>query len=330
MTLHNDQQLFKDAINFASRPITEGGLGISPLFIEKDYWICRALKLMVENDDDGRAVFKGGTSLSKVYGIGARFSEDIDVAISEAWNLNGNQLKNLIRKTAHNMTEGLEEIVVPGKTSKGSHYHKAYYHYAQVVESVSATSINPGQILVEINSFANPYPYEKREIQSFLTEFFQKSGNEDLISEYGMQPFVVPVLDKRRTLIEKLVSLIRCSLADDYISQLTAKIRHFYDLHYLIHNSEILAYVGSSGFYSDFSTLLEHDHKQFSKPEGWQERKLNESPLLLSFDEVWSKLETTYTKELSELAYTDIPKAQQIRESMKTILAHLQTGIGED
>lgn len=39
MRLHTDRQLFKDAINFASRPATDGGLGISPLFIEKDYWV---------------------------------------------------------------------------------------------------------------------------------------------------------------------------------------------------------------------------------------------------------------------------------------------------
>lgn len=133
MRLHTDRQLFKDAINFASRPATDGGLGISPLFIEKDYWVSRSLKLMAEHDKDGRAVFKGGTSLSKAYGIGARFSEDIDVAISDAWTLSGNQLKNLIRKTARNMTEGLDEIPIPGKTSKGSHYYKAYYHYPQIM-----------------------------------------------------------------------------------------------------------------------------------------------------------------------------------------------------
>ncbi len=62
----------------------EGGLGIKSLFIEKDYWITRALKLMAANDSDHRAVFKGGTSLSKVYKIGSRFSEDIDVAITDA------------------------------------------------------------------------------------------------------------------------------------------------------------------------------------------------------------------------------------------------------
>ena len=81
MRLHENKQLFADAINAASRPKNDGGLGIKSIFIEKDYWICRSLKLMAEGDKDGKAVFKGGTSLSKAYGIGARFSEDIDGVI---------------------------------------------------------------------------------------------------------------------------------------------------------------------------------------------------------------------------------------------------------
>ena len=54
------------------------------------------------------------------------------------------------------------------------------------------------------------------------TEFLQATGNNRMIEEYGMQPFEVNVLDRRRTLTEKLVSLIRCSLANLYMPQLTA------------------------------------------------------------------------------------------------------------
>lgn len=84
MKLHENPQLFADAIEADSRPIEEGGLGIKSIFIEKDYWICRSLSLMVTGDKESRAIFKGGTSLTKAYGIGARFSEDIDIAIAEA------------------------------------------------------------------------------------------------------------------------------------------------------------------------------------------------------------------------------------------------------
>lgn len=95
MKLHENSGLFADAIQAASRPKEEGGLGVKSVFIEKDYWICRSLALMAADDTEGRAIFKGGTSLTKACGIGHRFSEDIDVAISDAWTMNGNQLKNL-------------------------------------------------------------------------------------------------------------------------------------------------------------------------------------------------------------------------------------------
>ena len=324
MKLHENPQLFEDAINFASRSVIQGGLGISPLFIEKDYWISRSLCLMAKFDTENRTVFKGGTSLSKAYGIGARFSEDVDVAIADAWTLSGNQLKSLIRKTAHRMTEGLTEIAIPGKTSKGSHYHKAYYHYPQVLETQAATSINPGMILVEINSFANPYPYERLTIESFLTTFLRLSGNLDLIDEFDMQPFSVTVLDKRRTLTEKLISLMRCSLANDYLTQLSAKIRHFYDLHYLFCDKEANGYLKSDEFRSDFLELLKHDRQQFDKPEGWRTRSIEESPLLTAWDDVWKKTEQVYLKELPGLAYHEIPTSSQIFNSMRAILEYIR------
>ena len=84
MRLHENKELFADAIQAASRGIDDGGLGIRDIFIEKDYWICRSLRLMALADTNGQAVHKGGTSLSKAYGIGARFSEDIDIAILDA------------------------------------------------------------------------------------------------------------------------------------------------------------------------------------------------------------------------------------------------------
>lgn len=324
MRLHENKQLFAQAITAAGRPIENGGLGIKPLFIEKDYWISRSLKLMAQGDSDNRAIFKGGTSLSKAYGIGARFSEDIDVAISEAWTLSGNQLKNLIRCTAHNMTDGLTETVIPGLTSKGSHYHKAFYTYPRVVENLPSGAIKAGQILVEINSFANPYPFEMRELRSLLTDFLLMTHNETIIEEYDMQPFTVAVLDKRRTLTEKLVSLIRDSLATDYIPQLRNKIRHFYDLHFLLQDAEVAEYLKSPTFKDDFNTLLLHDQSQFIKPEGWQKKATNDSPLITDFDNVWQSLENTYLSELPELAYKEIPTAMQIKESLQQILGVLK------
>lgn len=81
MNLHENKELFSDIIDAASRSKSDGGLGILSLFIEKDYWITRSLQLMSRADSADRTVFKGGTSLTKGYGIGNRFSEDIDIPI---------------------------------------------------------------------------------------------------------------------------------------------------------------------------------------------------------------------------------------------------------
>jgi len=63
-------------------------LGMNPAIIEKDFWVCWTLKhLFAEPTLKGQMVFKGGTSLSKVFGLIERFSEDIDLILD--WRLLG-------------------------------------------------------------------------------------------------------------------------------------------------------------------------------------------------------------------------------------------------
>lgn len=55
--------------------------GLAPAILEKDYWVCRTLDVLFALPDLGEhLVFKGGTSLSKVFRLIQRFSEDIDVS----------------------------------------------------------------------------------------------------------------------------------------------------------------------------------------------------------------------------------------------------------
>jgi Nucleotidyl transferase AbiEii toxin, Type IV TA system len=56
--------------------------GVSPVIMEKDFWVCWLLALLFESKFADSLVFKGGTSLSKVFGIIERFSEDIDLSLS--------------------------------------------------------------------------------------------------------------------------------------------------------------------------------------------------------------------------------------------------------
>lgn len=56
--------------------------GLSPVILEKDFWVCWLLGILFESEFAGDLVFKGGTSLSKVFDVIDRFSEDIDLSLS--------------------------------------------------------------------------------------------------------------------------------------------------------------------------------------------------------------------------------------------------------
>ena len=57
--------------------VTGTGRGLTSDMIEKDFWVCWTLKrIFTLPDPPAGLLFKGGTSLSKVFGIIERFSED--------------------------------------------------------------------------------------------------------------------------------------------------------------------------------------------------------------------------------------------------------------
>ena len=52
--------------------------------VEKDFWICWTLRHLFALEGIPELRFKGGTSLSKVFGLIERFSEAIDISINRA------------------------------------------------------------------------------------------------------------------------------------------------------------------------------------------------------------------------------------------------------
>lgn len=60
--------------------------GLSEGILEKDFWVCWTLKELFNLDEiKDNLTFKGGTSLSKIYKVIDRFSEDIDVSVERAY-----------------------------------------------------------------------------------------------------------------------------------------------------------------------------------------------------------------------------------------------------
>jgi hypothetical protein len=76
----NDPEVFKATIATAAEQ-----LGVQPIAVEKDYWVCEVLRAIVGAHGD-EVVFKGGTSLEKMRII-QRLSEDLDLLVVDIWAL---------------------------------------------------------------------------------------------------------------------------------------------------------------------------------------------------------------------------------------------------
>lgn len=112
MRLHENEKLFKPSIQFTAQH-----KGIKVIYVEKDYWVTFALHTIFKSTASEYAVFKGGTALSKCYGIIERFSEDIDLVVLNQGE-SGNKLKEKLRAPSKSIESMLPEIPVKEITNK--------------------------------------------------------------------------------------------------------------------------------------------------------------------------------------------------------------------
>lgn len=90
-------------------------MGVSEAIIEKDFWVCYVLDYLFHRCKwKNRLSFKGGTSLSKAYGMIKRFSEDIDLildwrvlgyGINEPWEPRSNTQQAAFNEEANKRAE---------------------------------------------------------------------------------------------------------------------------------------------------------------------------------------------------------------------------------
>ena len=309
MTLHENKEAFSDAIRAASEY-----LRIRDVFVEKDYWVTLILERLSQSEFRNMVVLKGGTSLSKVHRLINRFSEDIDLAILNTEGQTETQQRILIRKVEKEITSGLAEIEIPRLTSKQKNFRKTAFNYDRVTEK--DTSGLQERLILEINSFANPVPYELHPVNCMIAQFLIETGNNGPITEFNLQSFDLLVLDPGITLIEKLLSLIRLSFYDDGVDRIRAKVRHFYDIYYLTNTPEFHDPANSSTFKADVLKLSEEEKIRFHDPENWLKAHYSDSPLFKDFNEIWKQVRVAYETDFRLLVFGEFPNSDKVLKQM--------------
>jgi hypothetical protein len=238
--------------------------------IEKDWWVVRTLELVFTSSIASHTVFKGGTSLSKAWGLIDRFSEDIDLALDRQFlgmhkpdsEMTSSQVSKLRRLSAKFIAEqyfpelgelfkaaGLNVTIKLGevKTDDQDPIIIEIY-YPSVTEQV--TYLQP-RILIEVGSRSLIEPFDARSFTSMVGEKYKGSPFAD-------NNIIIPSVNPQRTFLEKIFLLHEEFQLPTEKIKVERKSRHLYDLEKLMDTEYAVAALSNTALYQ---TIVEHRAK---------------------------------------------------------------------
>lgn len=220
MKLNNNKKEFQELITLTAR-----WRNIPEDAVKRDYFIIMMLNQLAQSQYADSCVFKGGTSLSKAYpGSIERFSEDIDLTYIPDEELTNKQYSRKLKQIEKIMSE--DAALYKIEDERNDRNKSSFVSWADEPES---------KIKLEIGSSVRPDPYEKRTIKTYIQEYLEYMGNNEVILEYELSPVTINTLCIERTFIDKVMAVKRHACCDT----LQSKVRHIYDVTRLYSMPEI-------------------------------------------------------------------------------------------
>lgn len=227
-------------------------LGIDPAFVEKDFWVIEALRVATATagSREVRAIFKGGTSLSRAFGIIQRFSEDVDLLLDFPDDMSKGARERAIKAIGEDVRLhfGIAKENVKQDSADVGVRRNFRLHYPN---AKSADAITEG-IYLEIGSRGGPTPSRDVRIRSMIADHAIENLNVAESEYEEFTPVVAHVLAPERTLIEKIALLAAAGdkFDDGDVDALAKHGRHLYDIARLLESTDVtqvLTDIGPSG-----------------------------------------------------------------------------------
>ena len=298
-------------------------MGVSPQIIEKDFWVCWTLERLftLETPITG-LMFKGGTSLSKAYGLIERFSEDIDLSLDRHDlgftgerdpanpEISGNQRKRLLEElheTAKTLVQGelktrieaaidkaLKVQTFTLTTTEDDDQTLIFTYPASLTEKQAAPYVRP-VVRLEFGARSDHLPAEARRIVPYAAEHFP-----DQFADAETQ---IKTLGAERTFWEKATILHMLYHQADDKALGERMSRHYYDM-------AQLAQSGVKAKALDNMALLDEvaAHKTQFFPATWANYQDATPPTLklVPHDALKQKLRADY-QAMNEMIFGEAP-----------------------
>lgn len=240
--------------------------GIDPYLAEKDYWIMHCLFGLKQAGYDFQ--LKGGTSLSKGFGIIDRFSEDIDIHISPPKDMDVKTLKNQDKEQHRQSRKDFYDYLAQTITIQGilraerdtlfdgiPKYFSGGIRLFYQAHFASDGTAKDG-VLLEAG-FDDVAPNHAVDISSWALDF----AIERNVAVLDNRARDILCYDPGYTLVEKLQTI-----ATKYRKQQEQGgfpenfMRHYYDVYCLLQNKSVLEFIGTPAYES-------HKEKRFPKAD---------------------------------------------------------------
>lgn len=228
----------REIINNASQKT-----GLSPVSIEKDWWVVQVLQALFSLPYSEHISFKGGTSLSKCWHLIERFSEDVDVAIDREFlgfgePLSRTQISDKLRRAScafvrerlqYDLRERLlalgigEDVfdvsvnITPVSTTDPEVISVRYRSVLQPSDYI------PSTVKVEVSGRSMGEPVVMGEVRSIIDESYPDAV-------FAGTPAAVRVVSAERTFLEKMFLLHEELAKPPEHIRVDRMSRHIYDL----------------------------------------------------------------------------------------------------
>ena len=209
---------------------------INEYAIEKDWWVSIILFALSKTSCGMYLQFKGGTSLSKAWGLIDRFSEDIDLAINRSFfslpDETAQQRATIRRNAFHYVKEklideldnelktiGVKDYSIQFLSSNSSAVISTFQVNYESIMNTPLEELLPN-VKVEISSMSLEEPYEEKPIFTLIHKYYPEIDNK-------IQCLFKTVLPER-TFLEKIFLLNEEQQKDK--PRINRMSRHLYDI----------------------------------------------------------------------------------------------------
>lgn len=288
---------------------------LSEQFVEKDYYVTEILRIVAAELGE-RAMFKGGTSLSKGWGLITRFSEDIDLFVNpDSFDPppGKNKLDRILKDLSTEVVKhpALTWLREEGETISGLGRSDlfAYPSRFDTLPGIrAAVRFEPG---IQSGTF----PSEEVPITSLLGQHLAEQGVGPFAEAEDLPGFEMSLLHFRRTFVEKMFALhgkvIRLRDEDHPLGR---DARHYSDLHALAGEHEVRTMLASPEY-----LLIREDYDRNSReffassyrpPENLS---FAQSVALFPEDPLRARIEAEYEEQCQLLfATADYPSFEEV------------------